>query len=90
MMNGWDGWDWVWMTLMMVAFWGGLAAVIVFAIKALGGSRRRSETPAPDAMTVPRPASPRARSLKTRSRSVAGCCSDREGPPGPQRSALRN
>jgi hypothetical protein len=45
MMNGWDGWDWVWMTFMMVAFWGGLAAVIVFAIKAGGGSRRRSETP---------------------------------------------
>jgi putative membrane protein len=52
MMNGWDGWDWIWMTFMMVAFWGGLAAVIVFAIKSLGGSRRRSETPAPDAMTV--------------------------------------
>jgi putative membrane protein len=52
MMNGWDGWDWIWMTFMMVAFWGGLAAVIVFAIKALGGSRRRSETPSPDAMTV--------------------------------------
>jgi putative membrane protein len=52
MMNGWDGWDWVWMTFMMVAFWGGLAAVIVFAIKALGGSQRRSEPPAPDAMTM--------------------------------------
>lgn len=51
-MNGWDGWDWVWMTFMMVAFWGGLAAVVVFAIRALGGSRRRSETPAADAMTV--------------------------------------
>ena len=52
MMNGWDGWDWVWMTFMMVAFWGGLTAVIVFAVKSLGGSRRRSEPPAPDAMTV--------------------------------------
>ena len=42
MMNGWDGWDWVWMTFMMVAFWGGLTAVIVFAVKslvALGGAR---------------------------------------------------
>jgi putative membrane protein len=52
MMNGWDGWDWVWMTFMMVAFWGGLAAVIVLAIKALGDSRRRSGTPSSDAMTV--------------------------------------
>jgi len=52
MMNGWNGWDWVWMTFMMVAFWGGLAAVIVFAVKALGGSQRRSETSASDAMTV--------------------------------------
>lgn len=51
-MNGWDGWDWVWMTFMMVAFWGGLAAVVVFAIRALGSSRRPSETPVPDAMTV--------------------------------------
>jgi uncharacterized membrane protein len=52
MMNGWDGWDWVWMTFMIVAVWGGLPAVIGFTIKALRGSRRRSETPEPDAMTV--------------------------------------
>ena len=52
MMNGWDGADWVWMTLMMIAFWGGLAAVIVFAIKGFGGSRRSSEASAADARTV--------------------------------------
>jgi uncharacterized membrane protein len=40
------------MTFMMVAFWVGLAAVIVFTIKALSGSRRSSEPTAPDAMTV--------------------------------------
>ena len=22
MMNGWDGADWIWMTFMMIAFWG--------------------------------------------------------------------
>jgi putative membrane protein len=48
MMDGWGGWDWVWMTLMMVAFWGGLAAAVVFAIRA-SGSRRGSETRGPDA-----------------------------------------
>ena len=42
MMNGWDGTDWIWMTFMMIAFWGGLAAVVVFAIKGFGGSRRSS------------------------------------------------
>lgn len=29
-----DGWDWVWGTLMMVLFWGGLAAAIVVAVRA--------------------------------------------------------
>ena len=52
MMNGWDGADWIWMTFMMIAFWGGMAAVVVFAIKGFGGSRQRSETQTPDARTV--------------------------------------
>jgi putative membrane protein len=52
MMNGWDGADWIWMTFMMIAFWGGLAAVVVFAMKGFGGSRRSSETQTPDARTV--------------------------------------
>lgn len=49
-----DGWDWVWGTLMMLVFWGGLVAVIVFSVRAFaGGSRRGSgESPSPDARTI--------------------------------------
>ena len=34
-----DGWSWLLMTAMMVLFWGGLAALIVFAIRAFTGPR---------------------------------------------------
>lgn len=49
-----DGWDWVWGTLMMLVFWGGLVAVIVFAVRGFsGGSRRASgEGLSPDARTI--------------------------------------
>ena len=49
-----DGWDWVWGTLMMVLFWGGLVAVIAFAIRAFGGrsTRGTGETHDPDARTI--------------------------------------
>lgn len=49
-----DGWDWFWGTLMMLVFWGGLTAVVVFAVRAFaGGSRRGSgEGPSPDARTI--------------------------------------
>ncbi len=43
-----DGWDWVWGSLMMVVFWGGLAAVVIAGVRAFGGNARRSggsETP---------------------------------------------
>jgi hypothetical protein len=40
MMNGWDGADWIWMTFMMIAFWGSLVAVVVFAIKGFGDTQR--------------------------------------------------
>jgi putative membrane protein len=36
--NGW-GWGWVFGTLMMLVFWGGLVALVVFAIRGWGGSR---------------------------------------------------
>jgi putative membrane protein len=32
-----DSWDWLWGALMMLVFWGGLAAVIVFAVRASSG-----------------------------------------------------
>jgi putative membrane protein len=34
-MIGWDGWGWGWMVLMvilMIAFWGGIIALIVWAV----------------------------------------------------------
>ena len=37
-----DGWDWVWGALMMIAFWGGLAAVIFLAARAISSSSRRT------------------------------------------------
>jgi putative membrane protein len=49
-----DGWDWVWGTLMMLVFWGGLAAVVVLGVRAFGGGSRRGseDTQVPDAKTV--------------------------------------
>jgi putative membrane protein len=36
--NGW-GW-WVFGTLMMLVFWGGLAALVVYVVRGRGGSSR--------------------------------------------------
>jgi len=49
-----DGWDWFWGMLVMLVFWGGLIAVVVFAVRSFaGGSRRGSgEGPSPDARTI--------------------------------------
>lgn len=47
-----DGWDWFWGALMMLLFWGGLAAVIVFAARALGGSSRPRPGEPADARTI--------------------------------------
>lgn len=48
-----DGWDWVWGALMMLGFWGGLAAVIVVGIRAFGGSSRHpGGTGGPDAKAI--------------------------------------
>lgn len=49
-----DGWDWVWGTLMMVVFWGGLAAAIVVGVRAFGGNSRRGTGGAekPDAKAI--------------------------------------
>lgn len=38
-----DGWDWVWGGLMMVVFWGGLAALVVFAARGFGVRSSRGE-----------------------------------------------
>lgn len=47
-----DGWDWFWGAFMMLLFWGGLAAVIVFAVRAFGGSSRGTSGETSDATTI--------------------------------------
>lgn len=47
-----DGWDWVWGTLMMLLFWGGLAVVIVFAVRAFGGGSRPNASDTTDAKSI--------------------------------------
>ena len=37
------GWGWVWMTVLMLIFWGGLIAVAIWAIRSGLGSRRESD-----------------------------------------------
>jgi putative membrane protein len=34
-----DGWSWLLMAAMMVLFWGGVAALIVFVVRAISGAR---------------------------------------------------
>ncbi len=34
-----DGWSWLVMAAMMLLFWGGFAALVVFAIRAFTGGR---------------------------------------------------
>lgn len=34
-----DGWSWIWMAAMMVLFWGGIVALVVFAIRAFAPHR---------------------------------------------------
>jgi putative membrane protein len=45
-----DGGSWFGGALMMLLFWGGLAAVIVFGVRAFGTSRRSGQIP--DADTI--------------------------------------
>jgi putative membrane protein len=34
-----DGSTWLWMLSMMLLFWGGLIALVIFAVRAFGGHR---------------------------------------------------
>jgi putative membrane protein len=44
--HGMDGWDWVWMTTMMVLFWGGIIAVVIVLVSRGGtGAGTHPETP---------------------------------------------
>jgi putative membrane protein len=45
------GWGmWVFGILMMLLFWGGLAAIVVFLVRSLGGSRQSHPDSAMDAL----------------------------------------
>jgi putative membrane protein len=49
-----DGWGWIGGTLMMLIFWGGLVALVVFLVRGFGsqpfqGQEKRSE---PDAQEI--------------------------------------
>ena len=46
-MMGGDGWGgWIWGALMMVVFWGGLVALVVFLVRGFGGRpSQRDERP---------------------------------------------
>lgn len=50
--NGWGGW--VAGALMMLIFWGGLAALVVFSVRAFGGRspERRGERSSPRAQDI--------------------------------------
>ena len=43
--NGGDGWSWIWMTGMMVLFWGGVILLGIWGIRGLSGTRRTGDAP---------------------------------------------
>ena len=40
---GGDGWSWLWMTGMMVVFWGAVAGLAMVGFRAVGGSRKAGD-----------------------------------------------
>jgi len=38
-----DGWSWLWMTAMMVLFWGGIIALAVFTFRSFTGSKSNDQ-----------------------------------------------
>jgi len=38
-----NGWDWFWGALMMILFWGGLAAAVVIAVRTFGRPHRDAD-----------------------------------------------
>lgn len=41
--NGGDGWGWLWITGMMVLFWGGVILLGIWAVRGVSGPRRPSD-----------------------------------------------
>jgi putative membrane protein len=40
MMWYYGGWGWLWMSIMMVIFWGSILALAVWTIRSFGGAKR--------------------------------------------------
>ena len=38
-----DGWSWLWMSGMMVLFWGGVILLGIWAVRGLSGQRRTGD-----------------------------------------------
>lgn len=41
---GGDGWTWLWMSGMMLLFWGGVIAIAIWAIRAFSSPRRGGDS----------------------------------------------
>jgi putative membrane protein len=71
----WGTWDWTAMTLLMLLFWGGLIALVVWLLRVGGGRRGVDEIPppaTPDEVLAERFA--RGRSTRTSSPAAVRCC----------------
>ncbi len=40
---GWGGWDWLWMSAMMVFFWGGVIVLALLVIRSMAGPRQTGD-----------------------------------------------
>jgi putative membrane protein len=40
MWNYYNGWNWLWMSGMMLFFWGGVITLVIWAIRAFSGPRQ--------------------------------------------------
>ncbi len=38
-----DGWSWLWMSAMMLLFWGSAIALVIWAVRAFTGPRRTTD-----------------------------------------------
>jgi uncharacterized membrane protein len=44
MMGYYDGWSWLWMSAMMLLFWGGVIALAVWGIRTMANPRRQDDS----------------------------------------------
>lgn len=44
--GGWGPGAWIWMSMMMIVFWGGLIALVVWLVRSVGANQHTAQTPA--------------------------------------------